>query len=95
MKKRENHSILDRPLAMVLLPLTLSLDNLAAGVGLGTAGARFTVQAAVVGVISGIMSAAGFAIGGCFQPRSTSLTRALAGSWLIACAAFCFFGNPD
>jgi putative Mn2+ efflux pump MntP len=95
MKKRENHSILDRPLAMVLLPLTLSLDNLMAGISLGTAGARFTVHAAVIGVVSGIMSVAGFAIGKWFRPRSTFLTRALAGSWLIACAAFCFFGNPD
>jgi manganese efflux pump family protein len=45
------------------LPLFLSLDNLVAGFGLGALGAPVVVSAAVIGVISGLMSFAGMYLG--------------------------------
>ena len=37
-RRRAFQGLLDRPLAMVLIPLALSLDNLSAGISLGTSG---------------------------------------------------------
>jgi putative Mn2+ efflux pump MntP len=45
------------------LPLTLSLDNLVAGLGLGTLGLPVLPSAAVLGLISGLMAVAGLYMG--------------------------------
>jgi manganese efflux pump family protein len=45
------------------LPLILSLDNLVAGLGLGAIGAPVVLSAAVIGLISGLMSLAGMSLG--------------------------------
>lgn len=92
-RKQEHLSILDRPLAMVLFPLILSLDNLTAGVGMGTFGTQALLQAVVVGIISGTMSAVGFAIGEHLQTRMASLARVFAGTWLVLCAACSLFAD--
>jgi putative Mn2+ efflux pump MntP len=45
------------------LPLTLSLDNLVAGVGLGTLGLPVLPSAVLIGLISGLMSLTGLCLG--------------------------------
>lgn len=49
--------------AFLGMPLCLSLDNLIAGVGLGTLGPPVVPSALLIGVISGAMSLAGIALG--------------------------------
>jgi putative Mn2+ efflux pump MntP len=87
-RQRENPRLLDRPLAVIVVPLALSLDNLTAGAGLGSTGTQLFPQAVVVGIISGAMSSVGFAIGARFRARSAAPARAFAGVWLLACALF-------
>ncbi len=45
------------------LPLSLSLDNLVAGFGLGTIRMPVLLSAAIIGLISGLMSLAGLSLG--------------------------------
>ena len=45
------------------MPLCLSLDNLVAGVGLGALGTPVVPSAVVIGVLSGVMSLLGLAVG--------------------------------
>jgi putative Mn2+ efflux pump MntP len=45
------------------LPLSLSLDNLVAGFGLGTLGTPVLLSAAILGLTSGLMSLAGLCLG--------------------------------
>lgn len=69
------------------LPLSLSLDNLAAGAGLGANGYPVMLCAMFIGLICTAMSLAGLFLGESFRrllPRSTS---GLAGAWLVLIAA--------
>lgn len=54
---------LDHPLAILGLPLPLSLDNLFAGAGLGALGYSAVTVAVVAGVVTAIMSVAGLWLG--------------------------------
>jgi manganese efflux pump family protein len=54
---------LDGGWAILGVPLFLSLDNLVAGVGLGTLGPPVVLAATVIGALSGAMSLAGLALG--------------------------------
>src|SRR4029077_15042755 len=63
-------------LALAGLPLWLSLDNLAAGVGLGSLGFPVVVSALVIGLVSGSLCAVGLFSGGWLRrwmPRRAEL----------------------
>jgi putative Mn2+ efflux pump MntP len=75
-------------LALVVLPLSLSLDNLAAGVGLGALGFPAVASALLIGLVSGSMCALGLFAGerlGRWVPRPAELWS---GVYLLALAAF-------
>jgi putative Mn2+ efflux pump MntP len=89
--RRESIGVLDRPGAVILLPLALSLDNLTAGVSLGSGGVHMIVHAASVGLISGFLSTLGWVLGYGFQNSSPAWARVVAGPWFVACAVVCLF----
>jgi putative Mn2+ efflux pump MntP len=74
------------PVALVGAAVSVSLDALGAGVAMGMADAMSLGAAAVIGVISVAMSAAGFAGGTILASRSTIAER-IGGLILIALAA--------
>lgn len=71
---------------MLGLPLTLSLDNLFAGVGLGSAGYPVVASALVVGAISGAMCVAGMFAGGWLRRWVPGRAEVLSGAFLVVLA---------
>jgi putative Mn2+ efflux pump MntP len=69
------------------LPLTLSLDNLVAGLGLGTLGLPVLPSAAVIGLISGLMSVVGLCLGS-LVGRSLRARAGQVGGAALAVLAF-------
>lgn len=70
------------------LPITLSLDNLFAGVGLGSAGYPVAASALVVGVISGAMCLAGLFAGGWLRRWVPGRAEVWSGTFLVVLALF-------
>jgi manganese efflux pump family protein len=79
--------LLDRPMAMLLIPLALSLDNLAAGIRLGSGGS-IVGEALLVGGIAGTLSAIGLAIGGLVRVRFPRVAGGFAVALLLSVAVF-------
>jgi manganese efflux pump family protein len=71
---------------MMGLPLTLSLDNLFAGVGLGSAGYPVLASALIVGLISGAMCVAGLFAGGWIRRWVPGRAEVWSGAFLVALA---------
>jgi len=71
---------------VVGLPLSLSLDNLVAGAGLGASGFPVLLCAGMVGVICAAMSLAGLFLGAWGRGLAPRRAGALAGVWLVALA---------
>jgi putative Mn2+ efflux pump MntP len=74
--------------ALVGLPLSLSLDNLAAGVGLGSLGHPVVLSALILGGVSGSLCALGLFAGGWLRRWVPERAELLAGVYLLALAAF-------
>lgn len=68
------------------LPITLSLDNLVAGMGLGTAGYPVLTSALVVGLISGTMCVAGLFAGSWLRRWVPGRPEVWSGAFLVALA---------
>jgi putative Mn2+ efflux pump MntP len=69
------------------LPLSLSLDNLIGGAGLGASGFPPVMSAAIIGAVCSLLSFAGLFLGSrgrLLLPRRAS---AISGIWLVAIAA--------
>ncbi len=64
----------DHPLALVVLPVALGLDNLAAGVALAALAVPAVLAAAVLGLTSSILAGAGLWLGDAMRLRSRVLT---------------------
>lgn len=73
---------------MMGLPLTLSLDNLFAGVGLGSAGYPVLASALIVGVISGGMCVAGLFAGAWMRRWVPGRAEVWSGAFLVVLALF-------
>jgi putative Mn2+ efflux pump MntP len=74
--------------ALVGLPLSLSLDNLAAGVGLGSLGYPVVVSALVLGGVSGSLCTVGLFAGRWLRGWVPARAELLAGVYLLGLAAF-------
>jgi putative Mn2+ efflux pump MntP len=85
--------LLDRPQTMVLVPLALSFDNLAAGAHLSATAGTMFFHAAVVGTLSGGMCLLGFAAGERVRLRAPHSARIVAATWFFACAALFVFAD--
>jgi len=70
----------------LLLPLSLSLDNLAAGAGLGFVGSAVVPAALVIGGMSGLLALAGLRLGALIS-RVSPLRTELASGFLLLAAA--------
>jgi putative Mn2+ efflux pump MntP len=76
---------------MVLgLPLTLSVDNLVAGIGLGLLGFPVVVSAVALGAISGAMCLLGFRLGGLISRVVARPAQIAAGIALVGLAVAAF-----
>jgi putative Mn2+ efflux pump MntP len=75
---------------MLGLPLTLSIDNLFAGVGLGSAGYPVLASAVIVGAISGTMCVAGLFAGAWLRRWVPGRAEVWSGAFLIALAIVSF-----
>jgi len=71
---------------IVGLPLSLSIDNLVAGVGLASAGYPVLFSALVIGLISGAMSLFGLFLGDRVGKWLPEKTEVLSGAYLIVIA---------
>jgi len=71
------------PWMVVGLPLSLSLDNLVAGAGLGAGGYPVLLGAGLVGAICAAMSLAGLFLGAWGRRLAPRGAGALAGAWLL------------
>lgn len=74
------------PAALVLLPLALSFDNLAAGAGLGSLGHPGLSTALGAGLLSALMAAIGLFAGGAVGRRLPRAAAPLAGILMLALA---------
>jgi manganese efflux pump family protein len=70
--------------AILGVPLFLSLDNLVAGIGLGTLGPPVVPSAIVIGALSGAMSLAGLALGRLGRLSLPARVERLPGLLLVA-----------
>jgi manganese efflux pump family protein len=75
------------------LPLVLSLDNLVAGVGLGSAGYPVLPSALAVGAVSGGMCLAGFFAGGWAGRWVPRRAEVLSGAFLVVLALVALAGS--
>lgn len=75
------------------LPLSLSLDNLLAGVGLGMIGFPILLSAMVIGAISGIMCMIGLYAGGVVTKYLPSRAELLSGVILLVLAVAIVIGH--
>jgi manganese efflux pump family protein len=78
--------LIDRPWLMVVLPMALSLDNLAAGVGLGAMGLPVVPAALAIGGISGALAVIGMSAGEAVRSWSMRRAEIVAGGLLLMVA---------
>jgi manganese efflux pump family protein len=81
-------SLAEGSFALVGLPLALSFDNLAAGVGLGSLGHPVVASALILGGVSGSLCALGLFAGGWLRRWIPKRAELLAGLYLLGLAAF-------
>jgi putative Mn2+ efflux pump MntP len=79
------------PLALVVLPLSLSFDNLFVGLGLGSLGYPVVLSALGIGVISGGLGCLGLFSGARLRRFVPARSELLSGAYLVALAAFRIF----
>jgi manganese efflux pump family protein len=75
-------------LTLVGLPLTLSFDNLFAGLGLGTLGFPVVLTALGIGILSGGLGAVGLYAGARLRRWVPERAELLSGTYLLALAGF-------
>lgn len=90
LKGKDTSKVVNSTWTIVGLPLSLSIDNLVAGVGLGSAGYPVLFSALVIGFISGAMCLFGLLLGdrvGKWIPEEIEI---LSGAYLIVIAVMKF-----
>lgn len=83
---RDVESAVNRGWMIFGLPLSLSLDNLVGGAGLGANGFPPFLSAILVGAVCSILSFAGILLGGRARLLQTRRASAMASGWLLAIA---------
>jgi putative Mn2+ efflux pump MntP len=92
-EQRPKHNWVDRRAALAGLPLSLSLDNLAVGVGLGSLGFSVVSSALLIGLVSGSLGALGLFSGAQLQRWVPGRTELWGGLYLVALAAVRLLGK--
>jgi putative Mn2+ efflux pump MntP len=76
------------------LPLSLSIDNLLAGVAVGAAGAPMLISAVVIGGISTALGLAGLYVGHHIRRWLPGKPELFCGGYLVVLGVLSFFINP-
>jgi manganese efflux pump family protein len=85
--EESEESLAGSRLALAGLPLSLSLDNLAAGVGLGSLGWPVLASALILGLVSGSLCALGLFAGAWLRKWVPKRAELWSGVYLLALAA--------
>jgi putative Mn2+ efflux pump MntP len=88
LKEKEPSTLAGSRWVLVGLPISLSLDNLFAGVALGSMGYPVVLSALTIGVISGAMSLFGLFMGKTVRRWLPEKVELAAGAYLMALAVF-------
>ena len=88
LREKGAETLAEGSFALFGLPLALSFDNLAAGVGLGSLGHPVVASALVLGGVSGSLCALGLFAGGWLRRWVPKRAELLAGIYLLGLAAF-------
>jgi putative Mn2+ efflux pump MntP len=83
----EEESLAESRLALAGLPLSLSFDNLAAGVGLGSLGFPVVASALILGLVSGSLCAVGLFAGAQLRRWVPKRAELWSGVYLLTLAA--------
>jgi putative Mn2+ efflux pump MntP len=82
---------LDHPCAILGMPLSLSIDNLFAGAGLGAMGYSAVTVAVVAGIVTAVMSLVGLALGRLAASAAPIRTDLFAGAVLLVMSCVMVF----
>ena len=88
LREEGSEKLAEGSFALIGLPIALSFDNLAAGVGLGSLGHPVVASALVLGGVSGSLCALGLFAGGWLRRWIPRRAELLAGLYLLGLAAF-------
>ena len=96
MALRDNdlEAVISSKWTIIGLPLSLSIDNLLAGVGVGAGGASILVSAVVIGGISTILGLVGLYAGHLIRQWLPRTPELLSGGYLVVLGVAGFFWNP-
>jgi len=86
-------ALVTSPAALVVLPLALGLDNLAAGTAFGSMGLPIALSALLLGGVSAAACWLGLAFGKFVGDRFTTAGPWLSGCWLLALSLNSFMGS--
>ena len=96
LRSQELTQIVSSRWTLIGLPLSLSLDNLLAGVGVGAIGAPLLLSGVVIGGISTAMSLLGLYAGHCLRRWIPGKPELLSGAYLMLLGLFGLIWNlPD
>jgi len=86
--EKGHQDIVNRPWVLLFLPFLMSLDNLVAGLGLGTAGYPVISTSIIVGICAGSMCFLGLIIGEKLRRLIPKNLEMICGFYLIGMAVF-------
>ena len=92
---KQIHHLANSRWTLLGLPLSLSLDNLFAGIGLGAMGYPILFSALVVGLVSGAMALGGLFIGSGIRRLIRWNTSAVSGVYLMVMSAILLLVDFD
>lgn len=91
--EKEQEDIVNTNWVLILLPFLMSMDNLVAGVGLGTSGYPVYSTAVIVGLCAATMCFAGVIIGDRLRRFIPGKIEIASGLYLIGMAVFILFND--
>jgi putative Mn2+ efflux pump MntP len=94
LRQRNLETLVASKWAIVLLPLSLSIDNLLAGVGLGASGAPVLVSALVIGGLSAAIGLVGLYAGHLIRRWLPGRPELFSGGYLVLLGLGSFFWSP-
>ena len=95
LREQDTEEVVNSRWLLFGLPLTLSLDNLLAGIGLGALGYPVVFSALVIGLVSASMCFAGLFVGRWVSRWLPAKMELISGSYLVLIAIIMLFFDAD